>query len=146
MKKILTGRDELVGPWVCKRTGGEWWPGMGTAIGLEQDGKLIAGVLYDNYNGANIQMHVAGEGRRWLNRDYLRFCFHYPFNQLKVKRITGIVPSVNDDALKFDTHIGFRYETTLRDAHPDGDLIVLVMRREDCRWIGDDHGKQIERA
>jgi len=120
--------------------------GRGTTIGLEKDGELVAGVLYEDYNGANVLMHVAAiPGRKWLNRTFLYICFTYPFVQLDCRRVTGIVPSTNWDALRFDIHLGFEVEAVLKDAHPSGDLMVLRMFRENCRWIGANHG-QIKRA
>lgn len=127
---------DRIGPWVCERAGGTWLPGRGTAIGLERNGALVAGVLYEDYNGANVVMHVASDGTaEWLNREYLRTCFDYPFRQLGCQRVTGIVPSTNDKALSFDEHLGFEVETKLEGAHPEGDLIILRMKRENCRWI-----------
>lgn len=135
--KIITGVDSLVGPWVCQRAGGDWAPGRGVTIGLAHPEKgLVAGVLYEDWNGANILGHVAAvPGRMWLNREFLWFCFHYPFEQLGVKRITGIVPSSNLEARRFDESLGFELEATLKDAHPTGDLCVYVMTKEKCRWL-----------
>ncbi len=98
---------------------------------------LAAGVVYDQYNGANICMHVVSDGSKsWLRREYLWFCFYYPFVQLGVRRVTGAVPQSNMDAIKFDLHLGFEYETSLRKAHPDGDLLLFVMWKEHCKWLG----------
>lgn len=56
-------------------------------IGLEKDGELIAGVLYEGFNAHNVWMHVASHRPgRWLQREYLRTCFEYPFLQVGVKR------------------------------------------------------------
>lgn len=139
MKWILTAHPDFVGRWVCERAGGEW-SGVGATFGLvERDGgkdTLIAGVLFDSFNGANINMHVAAlPGRRWMTREFLFAVFDYPFRQLGVKRITGLVAASNADARRFDEHIGFKLEATLKDAHPDGDLLVYCMTREDCRWL-----------
>lgn len=137
MKSILTGRDSIVGPWVCARAGGTWSVGRGATVGLLDSGKgLVAGVLYEDYNRANLLMHVAAvPGKAWLCREYLWFCFHYPFVQLGCKRITGIVPSVNTQAREFDERLGFTLEATLKDAHPEGDLLVYKMTKQDCRWL-----------
>jgi len=116
-------------------------PGRGTAIGLERNGELVAGVLYEDYNGANLLMHVASDGSaQWMTPGYLRVCFEYPFGKLGCKRVTGIVPSINRRALMFDERLGFKVEARLTDAHPDGDLIVLSMKRDECRWIRSNHG------
>lgn len=135
--RLLTQADNLVGPWVATRTGGTWQPGRGTTIGLIHPHKgLVAGVLYEDWNGANVCMHVAAiPGRYWLNREFLWYAFFYPFVQLKVKRITGIVPSCNLDARKFDEKLGFELEAILSDAHPQGDLMVYRMTADKCRWL-----------
>jgi hypothetical protein len=62
--RIVCDQPERIGPWVSEKTGGRWSPGRGTAIGLEKDGELVAGVLYDDFNGANVLMHVASDGSR----------------------------------------------------------------------------------
>lgn len=126
----------IVGPWVCEKTGGVWSPVDSTAIGLEKNGKLVAGVVYDHFNGASVCLHVASDGTRaWLNREFLRFAFLYPFDQMKVKKIIGIVPSNNVEALRFDRKLGFVEEARIKDAHPQGDLILFTMTRQQCRWL-----------
>lgn len=136
--RIVTGEDQRVGEWVCDRTSGHYVEGA--AIGLEKDGDLVAGVLYDHFNGASIAMHVAAEGKHWLNREYLWFCFYYPFEQLKVKKVIGLVPSDNEAALKFDKHLGFVEEGRIKDAHPGGDILILTMTRSQCKHLERHHG------
>lgn len=137
MKELIIGRDSIVGPWVCARGGGTWTPGRGATVGLaDLEHGLLAGVLFEDFNGANIVMHVAAvPGRRWLCREFLWFCFHYPFNQLGCRTVTGIVPSSNIEARKFDEHLGFTLKATLEDAHPEGDLLIYTMKKQDCRWL-----------
>lgn len=106
-------------------------------LGLEKDGELIAGVVYEGYNGTNVWMHVAAEpGARWMTRDYLRYCFYYPFVELGCKRVSGYVEASNTEARRFDEHLGFKREAVLEGAATDGgDVILYVMRREDCRYV-----------
>jgi RimJ/RimL family protein N-acetyltransferase len=103
-------------------------------IGTLHDGVLIGGVVFDDFNGANVLMHVAGEGP-WVTKQLLYTVFNFAFNTLNVKRITGLVSSKAKHVQKFDEHVGFWLESTLKDAHPDGDLLVYCMRRQDCRWL-----------
>lgn len=136
MKKLIVHQNQRVGPWVCERTGGTWSAVDSQTVGLEDNGELIAGVVFDHYNGATLAMHVASDGtKRWLNRELLKFCFDYAFNQAGVTKVIGIVGSNNSDALKFDRHLGFVEEARIAQGHPDGDLIFLTMRRDQCRWI-----------
>ena len=133
---IVIDQPDLVGPWVAERVNATYHEGD-TAIGLlSPAGGLLAGVLYQNFNGANICAHIAATpGGKWLNRSFLWVIFDYPFNQLGVKRITGFVPAWNTAAQRFDTHLGFVHEATLEDVLPEGDLFIYRMRREDCRWL-----------
>lgn len=107
------------------------------AIGLEKDGELVAGVLYEGFNGHNVWMHVgAMPGKRWMTKEYLKAAFLYPFVQLKCSRVSGYVEAWNMDARKFDEHLGFKKEAVLSGAASDGgDVILYVMRREDCRYV-----------
>lgn len=124
---------ERIGPWVCERTGGKYEPGTSAAIGLEKDGRLQAGVLYDQFNGRSVCMHVAIEER--ISREYTRVCFDYPFNQLGVNKVLGLVDSTNEKALRFDKHLGFVEEARIAGAGKTGDLVILTMTRQQCRWI-----------
>lgn len=107
------------------------------AIGLNRWDRLVAGVLYEGFNGRNIWMHVAAEpGARWMVRDYLRACFVYPFEVCKVERITGYVDASNLAARRFDERLGFAEEARLKGAAADGgDVILYVMRRDQCRFL-----------
>lgn len=136
---IVYGNDVV--DWVARhmKRGEKYGPSAG--IGWARDGELIAGVVYNEYNHVNINMHVASVGRHWLTRPFLREAFDYPFNRAKVKRITAFIEDENKAAIRFDEHLGFKYETRLKDAYINGDILIYVMRREDCRWV--DAPKQV---
>jgi RimJ/RimL family protein N-acetyltransferase len=106
-------------------------------LGLERDNELVAGVIYEGWNGVNLWMHVAAEpGKRWMTRDYLRYCFYYPFEELGCKRVSGYVEASNEVARRFDEHLGFQQEAVLKGAATDGgDVVLYVMRRENCRFL-----------
>lgn len=108
-----------------------------TGIGLERRGELVAGVIYEGYNGRNIWMHVAIPG--CITRDFLRYAFHYPFIELGCRRVSGYVEASNARARRFDEHLGFQQEAILQGAASDGgDVILYRMTREDCRYVAHD--------
>lgn len=130
---IVTDKD-WIGPWVCERTGGIYEPSTSSAIGwMQSDGTLSAGTLYDMFNGRSICMHVAIE--KPITKTFVKTSFDYAFNQLGVQKVIGLVDSTNDSALRFDHHLGFVEEARIKDAGKDGDLILLTMTRQQCRWI-----------
>lgn len=137
MKKTIYGQDDRVSRWVAERIDEEFIGKVNT-LGLEEDGKLIAGVVFNQYTGPGIMAHVAADPtKRWMNRDFLYRAFAYPFIQLECRRVTGLVRVDNLPAQKFDEHLGFKREGVLRQACDDGsDLIVYGMLREECRWLG----------
>lgn len=106
-------------------------------VGLEKDGELIAGALYEGFNGQNVWAHLAGKpGKRWMNREFLWYGFHYPFNEMGVKRISGYVNASNTEARRLNEHFGYQEEARLKGAAPDGgDVILYVMWRENCRFL-----------
>lgn len=138
---IVTDKD-WIGPWVCERTGGTFEPSTSTAIGwMQSDGTLSAGTVYDMFNGRSICMHVAAE--KPVTRNFLNTCFSYAFDQLGVQKAIGLVDSTNDAALRFDRKLGFVEEARIADAGKTGDLVLLTMTRQQCRWIKEaTHGRQ----
>jgi hypothetical protein len=108
---------------------------MCSAIGQMRDGILVAGVMYDEYTGASISMHARIDSPGAITKKFWRMCFDYPFNQLKVKRITGLIKATNARSRRLVSHLGGHIEAVLSDYFPDGDGIVYIMRREDCRCL-----------
>lgn len=146
-QKQITFDGKLLGPWICDRISGKY--DGSPCIGLMQGSYIIAGVMYDHWNGRSICMHVAAEhGARWMIRRYLWMCFDYPFVQLGVNKILGLVDSTNTAARRFDEHLGFQLEATINDAGREGDLLIYSMIRQQCRFLELEahYGKQIEHS
>lgn len=101
-------------------------------------GIIDAVVAYNGFTYRICSMHVVGEGSRWIDRQLLRTCFDYVFNHCKCVVVYGHVASNNEKALRLDAHLGFKEVYRIKDAVEDGiDLVILEMRREDCRWLRD---------
>lgn len=142
MRQIIVGQDRAVSNFMQhilqNPTGFTAGRGIGVAD-MDPAGNpfLLAGIWFEAYNGANMMMHVAALPQtRWMTKEVLWYTFHYPFIEMNVRRVTGLLSSNNHEAIEFDTRLGFHLEATLKDAAPDGDLLVYVMFREECRWLG----------
>lgn len=109
------------------------WPD-GVAIGVERDGDIIGGVVYEDSTPCNVNMHCAGEGY-WMTREAMRAFFIVPFLEWGKRRVTGLVPAGNDPMLRMMGHLGFTQEGYCRDAFPDDDLVIFGMRRDECKFI-----------
>lgn len=135
MSQLIIGADDVIGPWVCKQLQSTWTPNRGKTIGLIDAKGIVAGVVYENFNGASVSMHIATRGGNWLTRRFMWICFDYPFNQLGCKKLLGLVSEKNTAARLFDERLGFVQEARLKDCSPTGDLLIYTMTREQCKWL-----------
>ena len=119
-----------VGEWVAAQTGGQFRSDA-VAIGLEKNGEVVAGAIFDSFNGASVVAHVAAQS---VNREWLHAIHWYAFEQLRVNCVIGIVSSDNAKALRFDKHLGFREVTRIPNACPDADMVILTLNKEDARY------------
>jgi RimJ/RimL family protein N-acetyltransferase len=103
---------------------------------VTSEGKLMGGVVFQEYTGASIQLHCAGFHPNWLGRDLLSAVFSYVFDELGCTKCFAALCSANQVALALDYKLGFKYVTTVPGYFPDGNLVVLDMERTDCRWLG----------
>lgn len=130
--RIVDQEHERVGLWIGEKNGFKWREGD-KCIGLEKDGQLIAGVMYEGWNGASIHAHIAIQGR--INREFLWYIFYYPFVQAGVNVIIGLVSEDNKKAQAFDEHLGFTLHSRLPKGHPSGDLLIYTMTKDQCKWL-----------
>ena len=138
---IRTGNE--VARWVCKKLHSAPQEGS-EGIGLEKDGKLVAGVCYDNWTGRSIMAHIVVDGR--MTPAYLHAIFHYPFEHLGLEKVICPIAQSNTESIRLATKMNFTREATLRDAHPDGDIYLYTLKRKDCRFTGDRYGKKCKPA
>lgn len=138
MRRLIAGRDKEVAAWMQKRLP---WLELGLpyiALGVTNaEGDLVGGVLYDNFiRGINIDVHVASDNPYFLTRHALGEFFRYPFEQLKVRRVTAKILASNARSREFNEHLGFILEGVCAEAAPDGsDLCIYRMLKRECRWL-----------
>jgi RimJ/RimL family protein N-acetyltransferase len=136
---LITTDKDLVGPWIAQELDMVWTPENSTAIGWIEEGELVAGVWYEDYNRKSVTCHIVL--KKPINRKFLAIIFDYPFIQLGVSKIIGPVKSDNVKAIEFDKKLGFKEEARILDAFPNADLIFFVMNKDECRFLGERYGK-----
>jgi RimJ/RimL family protein N-acetyltransferase len=137
--RLIYGDEGRLLPWAQERIGVSFRADAYT-IGLERSGRIAAVVVYDTFSEADCCMHIASDGTRaWMTKALLLAAFAYPFVQLGLRRVTGVVAARNHEALAFDEHLGFRREGLHPHGLRDDDLITLGMLRQDCRFIPEEY-------
>lgn len=104
------------------------------AMGAEVNGDLVSGIVFEEYNGHNANVHIAVSKPTKLFLDLLDHAFVYAFQTMGVQRLTGLVEADNHKALRLDLKIGFQVEATMTSAGSSGqDVIILVLWPENYR-------------
>jgi len=133
--KLVFGEDKLVADWVYGTLRLDP-PATYTSIGVADGVRLVAGVVYSNFRGCDIEMVAASSTTRWLSRGRLAAFFAYPFEQLGCRRVTGIVDKGNKHSRRWMLKLGFKLEGVAREAMDNGhDACIYGLLRRECRWI-----------
>lgn len=137
MNHVLTGCDEVFGPWMAEKLGTIWQPGRGHIIGLgdPEIGLPVAGAWFESWNGSSVMCHFATDGKNRLTREFLWFICYYPFEQLKVRKVISPIEEDNQASRRWVEKFGLTLEATLKDAAPKGDLLLYTITKEQCKWL-----------
>jgi RimJ/RimL family protein N-acetyltransferase len=132
--RLIFDDKERVGAWVADQVGQlSPWGGF-YAMGVERDGELVAGIVFNNMTDSSATCHIAVSKPTKHFLELLDHGFLYAFNTCKLLRLTGLVEANNTKALKLDKHIGFIEEGVMENAGTGGqDVIVLVLWPENYR-------------
>jgi len=131
---IVTDRQEELGRWLMSRLGGTYLVGRGVYIGLERNGLICAVAGFEDYNTASIMGHLAVDGNR-MDLKWIKFCFKYVFDIAKVNKLIGMVSSDNTRAYNMNLKFGYIKEAVIKDACRNGDMILMTMTKEQCKYI-----------
>ena len=135
MRSVTTENQKYMGDWLVRMMNHPL-PEETVCIGQEIDGNLVAVVGYCSFMPNACQMHIAAVDEvNWMSRDLLWAAFDYPFNKLGVKVILGQICGSNEDAIRLNRHLGFKVVAEIPDAHMDGDLVIMAMKKEECRFL-----------
>lgn len=124
-----------------------WSPEGRTALGYVEDGEPKYAMIYDHFEKNSIQMHIACADPKYSSRQAFRAFFEYPFYQLRVKKVIGICNSENTRALSIHLRLGWQMEAVVKDVYDIGDMYILSMTQDQCRWLrGNDYGWERKRT
>ena len=136
MKVIGFEREREATQWAAETLG---CPDFGfcraySAVDAEDNFALV--IVLSNFTKTNIDMHTAAQpGRQWATPKSIvqmfNGVFHYVFTSHLVDRVTGLVPADNADARRFDEHLGFTLEGTMREACDGKDLCIYGFLRDE---------------
>lgn len=102
-----------------------------TAMGIERDGDIIGGVLFNQFEGPAV--HVTAAGRGWT-LPFMRALGEYVYRQLGCERMT--LTTVSDDVARYGERLGGKREGVLRSHYGPGlDGIVIGILRDEYLYL-----------
>ena len=121
--------DERVARFVSERLGVSFCPPF-VAMGIERDGAIVGGVLFNQFEGANIHVSVAGSG--WT-LPFLRAVGAYVFDQLGCLRMT--LTTEHEAVADYALRLGGAVEGRMRDYFGEGrDGVIVGVLRKDWKF------------
>lgn len=135
---MLTGPNPVVARFVAERLGEpEIDFGRFNTLAFVDSRGIKVALVYNGFNFPSVSLHVgARPGALWCHKSVLFHIFTYPFEEMRVARVTAPVKSTNTRSIRLVTALGFMLEGTLRRAGRAGEDIHLYgMLKEECRWL-----------
>ena len=91
---------------------------------------------FTNFIGKTCQIHVVNFNKKYTPRKLLWATFDYPFRQLGLESLIGIVNSNNEQAMKYDQNLGFKEVHRFVGLHDNGgDIVIFEMKKDECRFV-----------
>ena len=125
----MIATDERVARFVGAQIGCIIYPPF-TCMGLEQDGEIVGGAVFNCFTGHDVELTVAGKG--WT-RAFYRAVGEYVFGQLGCVRFQ--MTTDQESVAQLAERLGGKREGVLRDKFGRGrDGIVLGVLEQEYRF------------
>ena len=138
---LVWDSPDTVNDWIASRHGGRAHEGKCSALGWEENGKLVAGLVFHDSNGSHCLVNIALDGKRFPV-GLLKAGLRYGFLQLQLKRLTFIISEANIASQRLCAQLGAVHEATLRDADINGNLLIYALFPENCKIWSRLNGKR----
>jgi RimJ/RimL family protein N-acetyltransferase len=102
-----------------------------TAIGIEEAGEIVAGVVFNTYTGPDIEITVAALPGK-VTRGFVRACGCYVFDQLGCLRVS--ITTEQPEVIRLAYRLGAQTEGRKRNGFgPNRDAVILGILKEDWK-------------
>lgn len=124
---IVSG--EPVARFVSQRVGFGLCPPY-TAMGIERDGGIAGGVIFNQFENSNVHVTVAG---KYWTRAFLRAAGEYAFGQLGCLRVT--ITTEQSSVIALAQKLGGQIEGRMRNHFGEGrDGIIVGILKSEYRY------------
>lgn len=106
-----------------------------TTLGVTEEGRLVAGVVYHNYSpeAGVIELSAAATSKRWLTRRVLKAMFGYPFDEIGCQLAVLRVSEENRGMVEIARRFGFTSHRIPRLRGREEAEIIFTLTDNDWR-------------
>lgn len=135
--QITTAQEPSWLGWAASVLGVKFDPSQSTWITrLNDDGSPAVVVVYTRFSPHNCEMSIATDGRSaWASREFLRIGYSYPFQQMRLARVTVVVEEDNTPSLNMCRKLGHVQEGILNKWFGTKNGVLMRMLADECRWL-----------
>jgi hypothetical protein len=121
--------------WLAQKTGCAVTTDFNAIKAVDEAGTVHGMTGYCDWTQNSVRMHMAVESPIvW--RSLLRPALEYPFCQVGVGMVLGVIRGGNAKSLRFSRGVGLEEIFRLKDGFRKGeDWVFLQLRKEDCRHL-----------
>jgi RimJ/RimL family protein N-acetyltransferase len=104
---------------------------------VNDDGKLICGILIHDVKQEMCALSIASKSPRWCTKENIAAIADVLSENLGKRYVYTMTPAMNHRARKLVEGLGFKQDGVMRQAAKGGedDLIIYGVLREDCPFI-----------
>lgn len=113
------------------------WMGEPKSLAAVDGEEIMGAVVYDAFTPYECCIHVRLDKPGCKDPWILRQVFGYPFEQLGLQRLTGLVASSNLGGQILCQELGFQLEGVKVRALGDEDEMIYGLTKDKCRWLSD---------
>lgn len=141
------GHDAIVSGFVSERmpTGRGRGFGNCTTIGVVEDGDLVAGIVFHNWDPEAMTMEISAAAlpnHPWLSRETIKRMYQYPFLGCRCQMVINRVAADDERQLRMLAVYGYDFFRIPRAAGRNKDVIVCLLTRE--AWEGNKFNKRFK--
>lgn len=101
------------------------------AMGIEKDGEIIGGLLFNCFEGKDVHVTACGSG---FGKNFLQSVGDYVYNQLECTRMT--FKTEKEYVAKLAEKLGGKREGVLRNHFGEGrDAVIVGVVRDEYRYL-----------
>ena len=115
--RFVCGEQEIAA-WTCEKLGYHIAPPLYVFGVLDDDNELIGGIIFNDWNGFNLEISIYGPGA--MTRASIAFAFHYAFRSAKAIRLTARTKRSNASLKAILPRLGFVLEGILKNYYGNG--------------------------